>query len=220
MTRVIITVFALVFLILSCKERNGYTYAIKDFRKAVQPGLFKIVEKGFVSESDSTLAGMATDEELKKLTHSEHPVLRASAFREMIKRNSFDHLSLILHHLDDTALVATDGGEFGIWYRMVSDDILQEYNWKSQEEKNKVVDEVITRHNYLRAAYLILPEIDPDEKYYPYIKLMATRPRRLSNAGYELDFDDVEYALYGLAMFKKREDVKIIKTHLAKISGS
>lgn len=45
---------------------------------------------------------------------------------------------------------------------------------------------------------------------------MATRPRRLSEDGYELEFEDIEYALYGLAKFKKKEDISIIKKQLVK----
>ena len=44
---------------------------------------------------------------------------------------------------------------------------------------------------------------------------MATRPRRLSSEGYELSFDDIEYALYGLTKFKKPDDIKIIKDQMA-----
>jgi hypothetical protein len=44
---------------------------------------------------------------------------------------------------------------------------------------------------------------------------MATRPRRLDPyQGYELGFYEIEYALYGLAKFKKKEDVQIIKSKL------
>ena len=199
---------------MSCKNESSYTYAIKDFRKPLQPYLIKIVSTGIVTYHDSSLRNMLTDKELLQLGQSEHPVLRASAFREMLQRKTFNHFDILMNHLDDTAIVATDAGEFGIWYRTVSDDILQEAGWKTQEEKNKTIEQVLTKHNYLRSAYLILLKIEPQEKYYSFIKDMATRPRRLSEDGYELDFDDIEYALYGLAKFKKKEDVNIIKKQL------
>jgi hypothetical protein len=164
--------------------------------------------------NDSSLRNMATDKELMQLSESEHPVLRASAFREMLRRKSFNHFDILMNHLDDTAIVATDAGEFGIWFRKVSDDILRGAPWKTQEAKNKIIERVLTKHNYLRSAYLILLQIEPQEKFYPFIKDMATRPRRLSDNGYELQFDDIEYALYGLAKFKKKENVKIIKKQL------
>lgn len=204
----------LIILFLSCKNNHDYTYAIKDFRKSLQPYLIKIVSRGVVMYYDSSLRHMATDKELIELCQSEHPVLRASAFREMLKRESFNHFDILMNHLDDTAIVQTDGGEFGIWYRTVSDDILQEARWKTDNEKSKTIEQVFTKHNYLRSAYTILLQIEPQEKYYAYIKDMAIRPRRLSNDGYELNFYDIEYALYGLAKFKKMDDIKIIKKQL------
>ena len=206
-----------IFLFSSCTNKHGgYSYAIKDFRKSLQPYLLKIVSRGVVMYYDSSLRNMATDKELIELSQSEHPVLRASAFREMLHRKSFNHFDILMNHLDDTADVATDAGEFGIWHRTVSDDIVQEAGWKTQEAKNKTIDQVLIKHNYLRSAYLILLQIEPQEKYYPFIKDMATRPRRLSQDGYELDFDDIEFALYGLAKFRKKNDIEIIKKQLMK----
>jgi hypothetical protein len=122
-----------------------------------------------------------------------------------------------MNHLADTAIVATDAGEFGIWFQTVSDYILQDATWETPETKNKTVEQVLTKHNYLRSAYTILSQLEPHEKYYSYIRDMATRPRRLDPyEGYELGFGDIEYALYGLAKFKKKEDVQSIKGKLMK----
>jgi len=191
----------LIISFFSCKNEHGYTYAIKDFRKSLQPYLFKMVSKGVVMDYDSALRNMATDKELSELSQSEHPILRASAFREILDRKSFNHFDVLMNHLDDTADVATDAGEFGIWHRTVLDDILREAAWKTQAKKD----------NYLRSVYFILVQIEPQKKYYSFIKDMATRPRRLSRDGYELAFDDIENALYGLAKFKKPDDVQIIE---------
>ncbi len=200
----------------SCNNTGKHPYAIKDFREKLQPYLTKMVARGIVMSSDSTLQHMATDDELVYLGTSEHPILRAAAFREMLSRKSFNHFDILMAHLDDTALVATDGGEFGIWYRTVSDDILQEAGWNTKDEKDKTVEQVLTRHNYLRSAYRVLLQIEPQEKYYPFIKEMATRSRRLAPYdGYELDFVDIEYALYGLAKFRKKTDVEFIKEKLS-----
>jgi hypothetical protein len=205
----------LFLLFLSCNNDHGYPYAIKDFRKSLQPYFTEIVSKGIVMGYDSSLKYMATNKELIQLSQSEHPVLRASAFREMLDRNSFNHFDILMNHLDDTAIVAIDEGEFGTWYETVSDYILQEARWKTQEAKKKTIDQVLTKHNYLGSAYVILLKIEPQEKYYSLIKEMATRPRRLSD-GHEQKFNDIEYALYGLAKFRKQDDVKIIKKQLMK----
>lgn len=204
----------LIALFSSCKNEQGYTYAIKDFRKSIQPFLFNIVSTGIVTYHDRTQINAITDDELIQLGMSENPVLRATGFREMLQRKSFNHFDILMHHLDDSAIVATNAGEFGIWYRTVSDDILHEATWETVEAKNKTIDQVITKHNYLRSAYTILGQLEPQEKYYPYIKDMATRPRRLSDDGYELDFDYIEYALYGLAKFKRPGDINVIKKQM------
>jgi hypothetical protein len=204
----------IIILLLACKNEHSYTYAIKDFRKSLQPHLIKIVSKGIVMYYDSSLRNMATDKELIQLSQSEHPVLRASAFREMLHRKSFNHFDILMNHLDDTATVATDAGEWGIRYTTVSDDILQEAKWKSKEDKNKTINEVITSHNYLKSAYTILLQIEPQEKYYTFIKDMATRKRNYDEELGEKGFDEIEYALYGLAKFKKKDDIKIIKKQL------
>ena len=201
----------------SCNNNNKYPYAIKDFRGGIQPNLFKMVGKGYVMGGNNPLLQKVRDRELLQLSICDQPILRATALREILKRNSFNHFDILMAHLDDTALVAVDMGEFGIDFRTVSDDLLQEARWKTQAAKNKTIDEVIMKHNYLRAAYLALLHLEPQEKYYSFIKDMATRPRRLDpEEGYELGFDDIEYALYGLAKFRKKEDVPIIKATLMK----
>ncbi|KIC95965.1 hypothetical protein [Flavihumibacter solisilvae] len=213
-------ILLLTFIICSCTNNNTYRYAIKDSPKKLQPHLTKMVEKGIVMHSDSALKSLTTDKELERLGKSEHPIIRASAFREMLKRKSINHFEIIMGHLDDTALVFTDAGEFGIWDRTVTDDILQEAVWKTQELKDKTVEQVLTKHNYLTSAYTILKTLQPQEKYYPFIKDMATRPRRLDpDEEFELGFSDIEYALYGLAMFQKKEDVVFIKNKLLRYVG-
>ena len=208
-------ILLLVFVLSSCHKKSGkYPYAIKDFPIKVQPHLSKIVETGIYTGMDDVLEQQLSDAELTRLARSEHPLLRVAAFHEIFNRNSFNHYDMIMGHLDDTALIFIDAGEFGVWDRTVSDDILQAASWNKEEEKDKTVDEVMTKHNYLRSAYIILGRIDAKEKYYGFIKDMATRPRQLDFQNYELRFGDIEYALYGLAKFKKKQDVAVIKNIL------
>lgn len=205
---------SLFILTLSCQNRSGYTYAIRDFRKTLQPFLFKIVSIGIVRYYDSTQIGSIKDDELIRLGKSENPVLRATAYREMLHRSSFNHFDLLMNHLDDTATVATDAGEFGIWYRTVSDDILQQARWKTDREKAKTIEKVLTQHNYLRSAYTILPRLKAEEKYYSNIKEMITRAESISDKFRFIGFSEIEDAMYGLAKFKKSEDIEIIKEQL------
>lgn len=197
----------LVILLSSCKTEHGYTYSIKDFREPLQSQLEKIVSTGVVSR----LNQLATDKELMQLSLCEHPVLRASAFSEMLSRKSFNHFEILMNHLDDTAMVVTDRQRFDYSRMTVSDYILREASWKSQEEKNKTIDEVITKHNYLRSAYTILPKIEPQEKYYPFIKDMAKRLWTYESDITTVTMYEREDALYAISKFKKREDVVLIK---------
>lgn len=205
----------LIVCILSCKNEHSNNYAIKDFSKSLQPFLTKMVSEGIVTYHDSADIKSINDDELIRLGKCESPILRATALREMLDRKSFDYFGIIMNHLDDTAIVATDNGEFGIKFETVSDYLLGRAIWETGEARNKTIEQVLTKHNYLSSAYSILTRIDAKEKYYPFIKDMATRPRRLDRyEGYELAFDEIEYALYGLAKFKKQEDVQIIKDKL------
>src|SRR5258706_8847297 len=160
----------LIVYTLSCKNEQGNTYAIKDFRNSLQPFLFNIVSEGIVTYHDSSQIKSITDEELIRLGKSENPVLRATALEEMFDRNSFTHFDIVMNHLDDTAIVAIDNGEFGIGFRTVSDYLLQRAFWETLQTKNKTIEQVLTKHNYLRSAYTILEQLEPQEKYYSYVK--------------------------------------------------
>lgn len=196
---------------LSCKQYNQNTYAIKDFRDSIQPFLTTIVSKGILTSYGDALENTVNDKEILELCYSEHPLLRAFAFQEIQERNFYNCNEILMQHLDDTAQIAFDMGEFGIGRSAVADHFLQRATWKTQDEKDKSIELVLTKHHYLQSAFRILRKIEPQEKYYAIIKNMALRPRILSDEGYELAFDDIEYALYGLARFKKKEDISLIK---------
>ena len=176
-----------------------------------------VLAEGIITHHDSSDIKGITDDELSQLFKSENPILRATALREMLNRSSFNSFDIVIKHLDDTAIVATDNGEFGIKFETVSDCLIGRTSWETEQARDKTIEAVLTKHNYLSSAYNILTKIEAQEKYYPYIKDMATRPRRLDrDEGYELAFYEIEYALYGLAKFKKKEDVQIIKDKLMK----
>ncbi|MFT3677778.1 MAG: hypothetical protein QM781_17935 [Chitinophagaceae bacterium] len=211
---------AIIACVSSCKNKQNNFYAIKDFRKPVQPFLHVVASKGMVTYYDSSQISIITDAELVRLGKSENPILRATAYSQMLKRKSFNKLDVILNHLDDTSMVAIDEGEFGMAFRRVSDFILLEANWERFDAKDRVVDRLITKHNYLSTAYTMLPQLNPQERYYSYIKDMAIRPRHTDPyQGYELGFGDIEYALYGLAKFRKGQDVPVIRHTLLKHVG-
>ena len=210
----IFTLSALIMLNFSCKKGQD-KYAIKDFRKSLQPFLSKIVSEGLVTYQDSAAIKSISDDELTMLEKAENPILRATALQEMMDRVSFNTYDIVKNHLGDTAIVASDNGEFGIKFETVSDCLINVARWETANERDKTIEAVLSKHDYLESAYTILTSIEAQEKYYPYIKDMATRPRRLSrHEGYELGFNEIEYALFGLAGFKKKEDVQIIKNKM------
>jgi hypothetical protein len=151
------------------------------------------------------IENLATDKELLKLSQSEIPILRAVALRTMLDRPTFNHFDLIMNHLDDTAIVPVNAGEWGMWYRTVSDYLVEHGKWKDTSYKAQTIDAIITKHNYLRSAYLGLSKIKLQHKHYKYIKEMIERER---------PYYEIDEALYALASFKKAEDIQLIKKKL------
>ena len=88
-----------------------------------------MVSEGIVTYHDSSDIKSITDEELIRLGKSENPILRATALREMLDRSSFNQFDIVMKHLDDTAIVAIDNGEFGIKFETVSDCLIGRTSW-------------------------------------------------------------------------------------------
>jgi hypothetical protein len=209
----------LVFLV-SCQDKTPYPYSISDFAKVHQTHLYNIVTAGVVKheatwESEKYIEKNFSDAGLKKLARSEHPVLRAVALRALLGRKSVNHQSILLSHLDDTALITVYIGGWGLFHRMVADDMIIHARWKTPKAKNVIIKEVITKHNYLRSAYTILSKISPGPEYYLHIKKMIGRqqhPYEEVEQGFYIE--EREMALYRLAQYKRPEDIPAIKEAL------
>jgi len=189
-------------LTLSCVRREIKPPAIRDFRSSLQTGLIAVITEGHVGYGNNDVFENVTDYELIQLSGCEHPILRAHALSEMTHRPSFDHMKVILEHLDDTAKVLVDHGEWGLELRTVSDNMIENARWKTSQDRQKIIDEILRRHNTLRSAYTCLRHVDTPEKYYSYLKEMVTRER---------SFLELEEALYALAKCKRAEDISLIK---------
>ena len=200
---------AILILIVSCKRNDSkYPYAIKDFSKKLRPYLETIVTKGYTAgynSSENYIEKKATIEELNKLCYSEHPLLRAVAIVVVLEKKKGDHFDFMISHLDDTATIAVEEGEFGIHFKKVADYMIEQARWKTLADREKIIDEIIFKHNDLNSAYKILPLISAKEKYYKYIREMAVREK--------WDYEN-ENALYALSKFKKKEDLTILKKEL------
>jgi len=83
-------------LAVSC--RSGDAVAIRDFDPSLRPFLVMAVATGIVgpNEGRNYIDKHATDKELVLLSRSEHPILRAIAFEEMLSRGTFDHFRLVM----------------------------------------------------------------------------------------------------------------------------
>jgi len=193
----------LTFLALSCVRQETRSIAIRDFRPFLQTGLNAAVAEAHVGYQGAYFIGQnATDYELILLSHCEHPILRAHALAEMIHRPSFDHMKVMLEHLDDTAKVFVDNGEWGLEIRTVSDNMIENGQWKTPEDRQKLIDEILRHHHTLRSAFTCLRHVDTPEKYYGYLKEMVVQDR---------DYTELEQALYALAKCKRADDIPLIK---------
>jgi hypothetical protein len=171
-------------LMPSCRSKLKYPYAISDFKRDWQHHLVSIVNAGNYNDDQASrfVREKFSNADLQKLAYSEHPLLRVAALRTLLDRPETDHFSLVMSHLDDTAIVTVDLGEFGYDRFAVTDDMLSYASWQTQESLQKTIDQVITKHNYLHSDYIILSSREFSESHYPFIKDMAGRNIR---------FDDV-----------------------------
>jgi hypothetical protein len=198
---------AAIFL-CSCSGRNMPSYAIRDFDLLLQPYLTKAIGTAVVGFDTATLyiENHATDDQITRLSQAESPMLRAIALREMIRRPGFNHFNVIMSHLDDTAMIAWDAGEWGIKFHTVSDDVISNGTWKTKADHDKTADEIIRKHDYLAEACTALDFMPLKPEYYPHLKVMVLRDR---------PFEQIERALFALAKYKKMADIPVISQLLA-----
>jgi hypothetical protein len=206
--RKIIGLLAFMALFVGCDKSMKYSYSISDFNKKHRKHLERIVTLAVFDHDTSYwyINNKFSDNELKKLSKCEHPILRLTALNVIMDRNKDDHNVLINEYLNDTAIVIVDEGEFGQNPRKIPDAILRHTNWKSEADLIKTREKVILKHYNLSEAYYALRWIEEkDERFYESVKKM-TASKRL--------FYETELALYKLAQYQKPEDVLWIKNIL------
>ena len=212
----VIFLLAIMLVVLSCQQKSqSSSYSVKDFRPSLQPFLLEAIARGLVKSYDPAILATITDDELAQLARTEHPILRAMAFKEQMERSNYLNLELLTDHLDDTAWVAIDEGEFGLGFRKLADHLLQRayYFFEQKEDQEKIRDLLLTKHDNLSYTYYMLTGMTLEEKYYEVIKKMAVRWRGAFE-GYETGFEDTERAIYALARFQKPADIPIIRKRL------
>ena len=197
-----------------CGQEKKYPYESSDFKPELKNHLDKIVATGQLLNDPDTLTrnffkDSCTKEELLKLLNFENPLVRVMAYGAIVNRNESDCFSILLNHLDDTTKVTW-------WYFddaandfMVSDLMIEKiaYGRKlTQYQKDRLVDEVLFKHNYLGTVKSMIQDIQPKEKYYSVIRVAA---QKALNSCHDLSNS------YSLAKFKKQKDIPLIKKNFS-----
>lgn len=218
--RKIVYIF-IALILFSCGKKNPYPNKISDFRTELQNPL-KILSAEKKIPSRDTIARKyieenCTKEELLKLLKCEDPVLRVIAYRIIVDRKDKDYFKILLGHLDDTTKVTW-------WYFddaaddfMVSDLLIRKVidtRKLSKVEKNILVDSVLLKHLYLRSAYSMMIDIDPQEKYYSIIKKQSSK---ICSSDLSCKCEKLAVT-FSLAKYKKEKDVEYIKNNFKKFT--
>lgn len=167
--------------LLACKPGSAikYHYTIRDFPDSLRTDLRKIVNYGFIGspsyESAGNIRMRISDNDCKRLALSEHPILRSLALDILCNRHHLDHYSIMMHHLDDTAYVNWYYQCASFTFITVSDFMVKEYKWYTEEEKKRTVEKIIRDHNYLQSAYEALHKTTLTEAHYPFVRKMAEK---------------------------------------------
>jgi hypothetical protein len=96
-----------------------------------------------------------------------------------------------------------DYGEWGLQQRSVTDNMILQAGWKTEAARDTVANEIILHHDHLGSAYTALRRFGPKPQYYSHIREMALRDGLLD--------EELLDALFGLAKYKKKEDIPLIK---------
>jgi hypothetical protein len=210
MTRFSIYLLALL-TIAGCGQIEKYPYKISDFRPELKIHIQNIIAEKQLSYHPDTLALSflkynCTKEELLKLLRFENPLVRVRAYRTLIYRNEPNFFSTLLNHLDDTTKVTWWYYDDAAGSFMVSDLMIRkaiESKKLSQDEKQILVDSVLSKHSYLETSDMMIQNTGPNEKYYALIKQRAKL--KTNRCG------EQSGACYALSKFKKKEDTELLK---------
>jgi hypothetical protein len=200
----------LLWFLISCGHSQK-TNTISDYREDLQPHLQRIVTEGQLAYGTiRNIRSLVTDKELIQLTRSEHPLLRAFALEQILNRPLMEHFNLMMSHLDDTALVYVDHGEFGFQPQFVSDYMIENGKWATYEMRDKTAEEILKNHPYLISAFSVPDKMELKDSHLPYIRKIAEDYARHQGTIRFDHFYSFQNILYSLASFKKKEDIPLI----------
>jgi hypothetical protein len=202
------TVFVAVSL-MACKTNPKYRSALQ----TKIDNLSKDYELGYNdSASVAFLKDSSTKEELLKLLDYKVPMIRILAYRAIVNRSETDFFEILKNHLSDTAKVIWWYFDDASGYFTISDLMIRKAERKlSREQKDTLIDLVLTSHNYLATASWMIKEIEPQDRYYPIIKSKAS-PK--SDNCHDLGLS------VAIAKFKKKNDVAFLKDKFCQLTDN
>lgn len=202
--------------LIACKPApvSKYPFAIGDFPDSLRTDLTGIVNYGFIGSPSynaaESIRQRISDEDCKKLSLCEHPILRSLALDILCNRHHLDHYNIMMQHLDDTAYVNWHYQCASFTFITVSDFMIREYHWYTEEQKTKTINKIIREHNYLQVAGDALQKTTLTQAHYPYVKQMAERVTLLKFRS---------QALSELAGFKRKEDIDFLHRTLNELKN-
>lgn len=211
----------LVIILSGCNNyKTKYPYSINDFRPELRNDLEKIVIAGIAnpyetSEEDEKFNKKCSVDDLRKLMQCEHPLLRARAFSQLVKKDSANIENILLASLNDTAIIAVDHGEWGTPMMYCADYYLREANKKI--EWGGILDTLVTKYPSLQTTFTQLTITDSlPEKYYDAVKSMAINYFLHHKGPFYIDNGNKTRSdiLFALSKYKRKDDINFIKDHL------
>ncbi|WP_416441250.1 hypothetical protein [Phnomibacter sp. MR] len=210
-------------LLAACQRNTKYPYAIRDFDADVQPLLESLASKGILNNNgllEMELQGKLSKKELKKLSTCDVPLLRAFALESLLTTGEFLTIKtdITFGHLDDTACVAIDMGEFGILRYLVSDFVIMTFRTNSTVDsvlENRLIHELFTQRPYLRTTYSIQSEkVSRLPNGYQLIRNIVELKYKPVPINEPFEGGEAEEMLLRLAAFQKSTDTTLIRMRL------
>ncbi|TAD85470.1 MAG: hypothetical protein EAY75_11345 [Bacteroidetes bacterium] len=211
----------IVISLFSCKSATKYPYAIRDFHADIQPTLESLASKGILNNNtalEKELTEKLSKNDLKKLSKCDVPLLRAFALESLLELEGYltAKIDFAFEHLDDTACVAIDMGEFGIYRVLVSDYLLNRFNSKVMDSllSRKLVLELLQNRPYLRSTYSVIDGLVMRPEYYPLIRKLVVLDKKPALIYEDFEGGDAEKMLLKIAAFQQAADTTLIRIRL------
>lgn len=206
--RPVIILLCLIYF-FSCKGADK-------FRPELQSKIDILSKETTLDYNDSALVSYFKDscskDELMRLINYKVPIIRILAYRAIVDRNEGNFFQILKGHLSDTSKVTWFYYDDSADDFMISDLMIRKSADKlTRQQKDTLIDLVLTKHIYLGTAKWMIDEMKPNEKYYSIIKEQT----KLKSG----NCHDIQLVL-AIARFKKRNDVAFLKSKLNNLTDN